>query len=63
MFQDGFAVAMIRHNLRAFQNGLEVVKLAELRRSAIQSGMRLVGGRRFRRLSNALGCPCTINNW
>ena len=32
---------------RAFQNGSESVKLAELRRSTIQSGMCFVGDRRF----------------
>ena len=49
----------ISYNLRAFQNGFEAVKLAELRQCAIQSGMRIVGGRRFRRLSRVLGRPYT----
>ena len=41
----------------AFQNGLEEVKLAELRQCAIHNGMRIVGERRFRRLSAVLGRP------
>ena len=41
----------IPYSLRAFQNGLESVKLDGLRQCAIQSGMRIVGERRFRRLS------------
>ena len=49
----------ISYNLRAFQNGLEAVKLAELRQCAIQSGMRIVGIWRFCRLSRVLGRPCT----
>ena len=54
-----FAVT-IMYSLRAFQNGLETVKLAELRQCAIHNGMRIVGGRRFRRLSRVLGRPCTL---
>ena len=42
---------------RAFQNGLEEVKLAELRQCAIHNGMRIVVERRFRRLSAVLGRP------
>ena len=53
----GFAAA-IPHNLGAFQDGLEAVKLAEARRCAIQKGMRIVGIWRFCRLSTALGRPC-----
>ena len=47
------------YNLRAFQNGLEPVKLDRQRQCAIQNGMRIVGGWRFRRLSVVLGRPCT----
>ena len=45
------------YNLRAFQNGSEAVKLAGQRRRAIHTGMRFVGGWRFRRLLSVLGRP------
>ena len=47
----------IPHNLRAFQNGLEAVKLDKQRRRAIHAGMRFVDGWRFRRLSAVWGRP------
>ena len=50
-------IITIPYNLRAFQNGSEAVKLAGQRRSAIHTGMRFVGGWRFRRLLSVLGRP------
>ena len=56
----GDARVSTSHSLRAFQDGLEAVKLDELRQCAIHGGMCFVGDRRFHRLSAALGRPCVL---